>query len=197
MRVILIHGFNATPQMNFHPWLAEELRKRGFEVVTPTLPLKVGEELKMPEVMESMRQQVGYLKKDDILLGHSLGALVILQYLEVIEMTETPRAIVLVGAPWKVARAELRQLFMVDLDADVMMWKAREFVVVHSDDDAMVPIEHGVRLAEALKARFVKTHGDDHYMGEQYPVLVNTIEEISVRPHEYAPGVTLTNDFEF
>jgi predicted alpha/beta hydrolase family esterase len=111
-------------------------------------------------------------------------------------MTETPRAIILVGAPWKVARPELRQLFMVDLDADVMMWKAREFVVVHSDDDALVPLEHGKRLAEALKARLIETHGDDHYMGAQYPVLVKTIEEIAARPFEFAPGMSLANDFE-
>ena len=39
MRVILIHGFNANPTMNFHPWLAGALRDKGFEVCVPELPL--------------------------------------------------------------------------------------------------------------------------------------------------------------
>ena len=39
MIIILVHVFNASPDKNFHPWLANELRERGFEVVTQTLPL--------------------------------------------------------------------------------------------------------------------------------------------------------------
>lgn len=195
MRIILVHGFNADSGKNFHPWLAQELRERGFEVVAPNLPLLTTEELNVPAMVEEMKAQIGYLKNDDILLGHSLGAFIILQYLEAIEMTETPRAVVMVAAPWKVSRPELRRLFLVDLDADVLMWKAREFVVVHSKDDPMVPFEHGQRLAETFKAKFVPTDGDGHFMAEKYPVLVETIEELAARPFEFAPGQSLPDDF--
>lgn len=198
MRVILVHGFNASPEMNFHPWLSQSLREAGFEVVVPRLPLSIDAngDLHVPQIIEEMKAQVGWLKHDDILLGHSLGAFVILQYLEAVEMTETPRAVVMVAAPWKVARPELRRLFLVDLDADVLMWKAREFVVVHSKDDQLVPIEHGRRLAEAFKAKFVETDSDGHFMGEQYPVLVKTIKDIAARPFEYAPGQSLHDELE-
>lgn len=195
MRIILVHGFNASPQMNFHSWLADQLRDRGFEVVVPTLSLTTTEELNLPLIIEEMKSQVGYLKNDDILLGHSLGAFIIMQYLEAVEMMETPRAIILVAAPWKVLRPEIRRLFLMDLDAEVLMWKAREFVVVHSKDDSLVPFEHGKRLAETLKARLVETDGDGHFMGVSYPVLVETIVEIAGRPFEYAPGKSLTDDF--
>jgi hypothetical protein len=196
MRAILIHGFNASPDMNFHPWLRDQLRDRGFEVVAPTLTLRADQEIDLPTIIEEMKKQIGFLKSDDILLGHSLGGLLILQYLEAVEMTETPRAVILVGAPWKVAKAELRRLFMADLDADVTMWKSREFVVVHSKDDKLVPIEHGKRLAESLKARFVERDGDDHYMAAEYPILRDLIVEIANTPVQYAPGMSLANDFE-
>ncbi|MBI5369851.1 alpha/beta hydrolase [Candidatus Uhrbacteria bacterium] len=195
MRVILVHGFNASPQTNFHPWLAEQLRGRGVEVVVPKLSLSTTEELNLPLIIEEMKSQVGYLKNDDILLGHSLGAFIILQYLEAVEMTETPRAFIMVAAPWNVSRPELRRLFLVDLDADVLMWKAREFIVVHSKDDTLVPFEHGKRLAQTFKARLVETEHDGHFMGEQYPILFETIEEIAGRPFEYAPGKSLEDDF--
>jgi predicted alpha/beta hydrolase family esterase len=196
MRVILLHGFNANPDMNFHPWLKRELEDRGFSVVVPKLELLAGQELDFPQLFEEMKKQIGYLKKDDILLGHSLGALLLLQYLEAIEMVETPRAMILVAAPWKVSRPELRRLFVDELDADVLMWKAREFVVVHSKDDKLVPFEHGQKLAESLKARFVATSSDDHYLGEQYPVLRDLIVEIANTPVVYEPGEGLKNDFE-
>lgn len=195
MRVILVHGFNSNPSMNFHPWLRDSLRERGFDVVAPELPLVVGDELDLPAIIEKMKSEVGYLKSDDILLGHSLGAFIILQYLEAVEMTETPRAVVMVAAPFNVSRPELSRLFLVDLDADVLMWKAREFVVVHSRDDKMVPFEHGEKLALQLKARLVPTDGDDHYLGERYPVLLETIEEISKRPFEFTPGQSLSDDY--
>lgn len=195
MRIILVHGFNASPQMNFHPWLSNELRQRGFEVVSPTLPLSTSDELNLPNLIEEMKKQVGYLKSDDILLGHSLGAFIILQYLEAIEMTETPRAVILVAAPTKVSKPELRQLFLDELDADVLMWKAREFVVIHSKDDNLVPFEHGVNLSQMLKARLVTSMSDDHYMGERYPVLLETIEGIINKPFEYSPGLGINDDF--
>ena len=195
MRVILVHGFNANPAMNFHPWLADQLRDRKFDVVMPELPLSTKEEFNLPEIIEKMKQEVGYLKSDDILLGHSLGAFIILQYLEAIEMTQTPRAVILVAAPWNVSRPELRRLFFVDLDADVLMWKAREFVVVHSKDDQLVPYEHGERLATQLKARLVTTESDGHFMNDQYPILLETIEEIARRPFEFEPGMSLKDDY--
>jgi predicted alpha/beta hydrolase family esterase len=195
MRIILVHGFNASPEMNFHPWLAEQLRALGHEVLTPTLPLSTKDDIDVPTIVETMKEQVGYLKNEDILLGHSLGAFVILQYLEAVEMTETPRAVVLVAAPWKVKNPALRRLFLADLDADVLMWKAREFVVVHSEDDTLVPFEHGKKLSERLKARLVSSKEDGHFMESEYPVLLETVTEIVGRPFEYEPGMSLDDDY--
>tara|TARA_Y100000031_G_C8049647_1_gene305542 strand:+ start:50 stop:652 length:603 start_codon:yes stop_codon:yes gene_type:complete len=195
MRVILVHGFNATPQDNFNPWLADTLRDMGFEVETPELPLSTKDNLDLPQIIETMKDQVGYLKSDDILLGHSLGAFIILQYLEAVEMTETPRAVVLVAAPWKVSRQELKQLFIADLDADVLMWKAREFFVVHSKDDELVPFEHGERLAKQLKAKLLSVDKQGHFMGEEYPILAEIIKRIAEKPVEYDPGVGLSDDY--
>ena len=196
MRVIIVHGFNANPQSNFYPWLSDRLRDKLFDVVVPALPLLTTEELNLPLVIEEMKKQIGYLHNDDILIGHSMGAFIILQYLEAVEMTETPRAVIMVAAPWKVSRPEMRRLFLDDLDAEVLMWKAREYVVVHSKDDTLVPFSHGQTLAESLKARLIETDGDDHYMGPEYPVLLETIEQIARTPFEYAPGQSLDDDYK-
>lgn len=196
MRIILLHGFNANPEMNFHPWLRSELQNRGFEVVCPRLDLSPGQEFDLLKIIDDLKKQIGYLKNEDILLGHSLGGLLLLQYLEAAEMVETPRAVVLVAAPWKVSRPELSQLMVDELDADVIMWKAREFVVIHSKDDKLVPFEHGKKLAEALRARFVERDGEDHYMGEQYLILRDLLLEIAVKPVDFDPGQGLKNDFE-
>ena len=193
MRAIIVHGFNANPDSHFYPWLAEQLKNKGFDVVVPRLDLKTDVELDVPAIVEQMRSQVGILHSDDILVGHSLGAFIILQYLEAVEMDETPRAVVMVAAPWNVKRPELRRLFLVDLDADVLMWKAREYVVIHSKDDTMVPAEHGQKLATAFKARYLETDSNGHFMDAAYPVLVEVIEQLFATPFEYAPGQALAD----
>ncbi len=195
MRVILVHGFNSSPEMNFHPWLARELRKKGYEVVTPTLPL-TRSEFDLTKVMEIMHSQVGYLKGDDIVLGHSLGALIVLQYLEAVEMSEQPRAVVLVAPPWNVSREEIRRLFIADLDADVLMWKAREFFVLHSRDDKLVPLDHGKRMADALKAKLIEVDGENHFMDAEHPVLLEMIEKIARTELEYDPGQGLEDAYK-
>ena len=82
MRVTLIHGFNATPEMNFHPWLASTLRAKGYDVRVPELPLKAGETLEAEELMAIMDEKIGMLTNEDIVLGHSLGGVLALRYLE-------------------------------------------------------------------------------------------------------------------
>ncbi len=181
--------------MNFHPWLAVELRARGFEVLAPRLNLKAGEDIRLSDVLEALREQVGPLSGDDILLGHSLGGLMMLQYLEAAEMDAPPRAALLVASPWHVNNPALRHLFIADFDAEVLMWKAREFFVIHSSDDKLVPMDHGRKWAEVLKARFIQTEGDGHYMDARYPVLLSAIEDIAAHPHEFAPGKSLKDDF--
>lgn len=196
MRVISVHGFNASSDMNFHPWLADQLRDRGFQVETPDLDLSSDDDIDLKQTIADLKEQIGFLKKDDILVGHSLGAFIVLQYLEAVEMTETPRAVLLIAAPWHVQKEELQRLFVADLDADVLMWKAREFVVVHSKDDELVPFEHGEKMAKALKAKLVALEDCGHFMKEEYPILLETIQEIADTSFEYAPGEGLEDDFK-
>ncbi|MFH1236058.1 MAG: alpha/beta fold hydrolase [Parcubacteria group bacterium] len=196
MRIISIHGFNASSQSHFHPWLKEQLQDKGHEVIVPDLPLTAEGELDLTKIISAMRAQIGLLKSDDIIVAHSLSAFIVLQYLEAVEMVGTPRAVIFVAAPWKVSKQELRRLFIADLDADVLMWKAREFVIVHSKDDQLVPFDHAQKLAEAFKGHLVATETDGHFMNEQHPVLVEVIKQIVDTPFEYNPGALLADVFE-
>lgn len=196
MRITIIHGFNATPTSHFYPWLADTLRAKGYDVQVPELPLKTGEELEAEALLELMHEKIGMLTGDDIVIGHSLSAVLALRYLEYVELKSTPRAFVLVAPPWKVGASEMQSLFMTNLDFDVVPWKAAEFVVVHSPDDAMVPFDHAKKWTEVLKARLVDAPGNDHYMGKEYPILVELIEELKNHPVEFAPGESLTDELK-
>ncbi len=193
MRVILIHGFNASPDMNFHPWLRDELHQAGFEVLAPELPFKGEPDLF--EWIKAMEEQIGRLEADDIILGHSLGGVLALRYLEAAEAMGTPRAVILVAAPWRTRKAEMKSFFTHELDADVLMWKARDFIVVHSKDDELVPFDHAEKYRDILKGKLLTRENEDHYMGEKYPILLQLIKKLAEKDYEINPGEGLENDF--
>ena len=50
---------------------------------------------------------------------------------------------------------------------------------MHSQDDFVVPYKHGVALSEALpKAEFVTFEDKNHFLVEEFPELVDKIQEL-------------------
>ncbi|EKD32897.1 MAG: hypothetical protein ACD_76C00121G0005 [uncultured bacterium] len=194
MRFILIHGYKSSPEKNFFPWLISELRSRGHEVIAPTLP-----DPENPQIdawLELLKQETRFLKNDTVIYGHSIGAAAALRFLEMSEAASTPRACVLSSPPLMVRKPEsLQAFFMSDFDFDVLMWKASEFYVIHSKDDAVVPFSHGEKYAERLHATLIATESDGHFDGAKYPVILDTLLKAASPLEESEPGSKLQNDY--
>lgn len=193
MRIVLIHGYNSGPDQNYNPWLAEQLRAKGFEVIAPKLPLE-GE----PDAMlciDALVQAVGRLDDKTIIVGHSLGAVLALRYIEAAEAASIPRAVVLVGAPWQTKSEKIKNLFLSEFDYDVVAWKAKEFVIVHDKEDKLVPFDHALKYQKMLNGELVETTSNDHFMDAQYPILLETIVKKTEPLPPIEPGYTLPNRY--
>lgn len=193
MRVILVHGYKSGPELNFLPWLTMELRAKGFDVVCPQLPEPENPD---PDAWtKALLEVAAPLDKDTIIVGHSLGGAAALKLLEAAEARTTPHALVLIATPWMIRDEKFRGFFMSELDFEVLMWRASKIVVVHAKDDAIIPFEHGKRLAAALHARLVDPDEGGHFQGAEYPVILDTICAVADEPVVYAPGETLNHQF--
>lgn len=193
MRIVLIHGYNSSPTENFHPWLARELKDRGFEVIAPKLPLEG--EVESVACIESLVKAVGRLDEQTIILGHSLGGVLALRYLEAAEAATIPRACILVGSPWQTKSEKIRGLFLSEFDYDVVTWKAREFVIVHDKEDKLVPFDHAEKYARMLQAELIATSGNDHFMEKEYPILLETVVKKSQPRPPIQPGMSLRDAY--
>ena len=87
-KALLLHGWEGTSQSHWFPWLKSELEKKWYKVVVPNLP-----DTDTPIV----ENQVDFLKnlselqgfwKGDVLIAHSLGSQVWLQYIQDNNITE-------------------------------------------------------------------------------------------------------------
>ena len=87
-KALLFHGWEGTSQSHWFPWLKSELEQKWYSVIVPSFP-----DTNTPIV----ENQVNFLKnlpelesfwKGDILIGHSLGSQVWLQYIQDKNATE-------------------------------------------------------------------------------------------------------------
>jgi len=194
MRIVIIHGYNSGPDQNFHPWLVKELQNRGHKVLAPKLP-REGE----PDALvciETLIKEVGRLDEDTIVLGHSLGGVLALRYLEAAEAISTPRAVILVGSPWQTKSEKTKGLFLTEFDYDVVMWKAKEFVVIHDKDDKLVPFDHAQKYQKMLNAELIATNDLDHFMEAEYPIILETILKKTEAMTPIEPGVGLEDRYQ-
>src|SRR3989338_5397140 len=79
-RFFVIHCWEGHPNNNWYPWLKEELERSGVQVDVPAMP-SPGFPV-MAEWMERLRQTINNPDETVCLVGHSLGVIAILPYLE-------------------------------------------------------------------------------------------------------------------
>jgi uncharacterized protein len=193
MRIILVHGYKSSPTMNFFPWLERELRSRGFDVIIPVLPNP--EEPDRDAWTAALVDASAPLTDQTIIVGHSLGGAAILRMLEAAEARSTPHAVVLVSTPWMIKDERFRGFFFSEFDFEVLMWRASKFLVIHAQNDPIIPVEHGKRYAGVLHAKLVTPETGEHFQGAEYPVILEEILKIAEEPVVYAPGKSLDDDY--
>jgi uncharacterized protein len=150
-RAFIIHGWEASPDSNWFPWLKKELENKGFSV----------EVLNMPDTDHpEMGKWLAHLKKTIInpdentyLIGHSLGVITILRYLEQLENQKIGGAVIVAGFPESIGFDEISSFFKTPLNYEKVKNAARHFMAIHSDNDPYVPIKNGEILRDKLGAK--------------------------------------------
>ena len=194
MRIIGIHGYRSSPGQHFWPWLEDELKKRGHEVLIPSLP---DPENPDPEAWtEALVEVARMLTDEDIIVGHSLGGATALRFLEAAEARTTPKVCILISAPWFIKDDRFRGFFLTDLDHDVLMWRASRFHVVHAKNDKVIPLDHAQKYAGVFHASLTTPETGGHFNEQpSYPVILEVIEKAIAEPMVYAPGKSLPDAY--
>jgi predicted alpha/beta hydrolase family esterase len=162
-KVVIVHGTLGHPRENWFPWLASALRDLGHQVVVPTLPTPVGQSL--TGWLRAFDRQVGALRSDSILVGHSLGAAFALRILE--RQREPIARTRLVSAfegalglpqfdPWNAS------FFEEPFDWEQIKARAGQLTVYHGDDDPYVPLSKASAIADRLCSAVVVVSGGGH-----------------------------------
>jgi uncharacterized protein len=159
---IILHGTLGSPAGNWFQWLKNELEEKGMQVWVPQLP--------HPE-QPSLRQETDYVHqncpfvigKDTLVVGHSSGAI-----LALILAQENPGPIGQVVAVSVFHDNSLNwdpnsKLFDVPFDWRKIREKSQKLLLVSSDNDPYVPLEHAQYVADNCKTDLVVIPGQGHF----------------------------------
>ena len=179
MNFFIIHGIYANPESNWFPWLKKELENKGFEVVVPKFPTPLDQSLE--SWMRTIAKYKNRINEEAVLVGHSLGATFILNYLE--KSGKKIRAAYLVAPFHKLLGSSYDKLnnTFVDKQFDWEKIKSNcgKLFVCASDKDEYIPLEITKELIKKLNAEFNLIPDGGHLNKEsgydKFPLLLKII----------------------
>ena len=164
-KVFIVHGFEGSPNGGWRPWLMGELAKH--EIYACALSMPSPEAPKLAEWLAEISRHVDRNAQDELyLVGHSLGVPSILRYLETAPSALGLAGAVLVSGPCEpTGNAKLGEFLDEPFDLAAIKPKLGRCVVVHGDNDPLVPLAQAEKLSRELGAKLVIIKNGGHLNG--------------------------------
>lgn len=165
----------------------KQLEAEGFSVQIPAFP-----DTDAPQQatwVPHLAKAVG--KPDDqlFLIGHSVGCITILRYLETLKAGEQVGGVVLVaGFTDNLGFEELKNYFEMPINFALLRSKSKNgFIAIHSNNDPYVPLKFSEVFNQELGAEIVIKNAMGHFSGSiekedsctELPVVVEAVNELS------------------
>lgn len=185
-RVFVIHGWEGSPEGSWRPWVRNELEKRGFTVSVPAMPDTMNPIVE--KWVSYLAKIVGNPDKNCYFVGHSLGCITILRYLETLKDGQKVGGVVLIAGfghdlEYEDYKNELSSFFQTSINWVKIKKHCNKFVAIHSDDDPYVPIEHNDIFKNKLGAKSIIMHNMKHFSGDggilELPIALESLLKIA------------------
>ena len=162
MNFIIIHGVYSSPDDNWFPWLKKQLEGMGYEVIAPKFPTPLNQSLE--SWTRAFSQYEGKINEETVMIGHSLGATFILNYLE--KADKKIKAAIFVSGFHKLLGSSYDELNKTFVEKEFNWEKIKsscgKFFVFASDNDEYIPLEIGQELSRNLGAEMNVVHDGGH-----------------------------------
>ena len=181
-RVFVIHGWEGYQEEGWRPWIKKELEKRGFEVFVPAMPNTMHP--KMDEWLNYLIKIVGTPDEDCYFVGHSLGCITILRYLETLKEGQKIGGVVFTaGFTSNLGLDEIGSFFKDPINWEKISSHCKKFIAIHSDNDPYVSLHYGKIFKEKLNAEVIVEHNMGHFSGDDgimfLPIALESVLKIS------------------
>ena len=168
VRVFIVHGYTAAPDRHWFPWLKSRMEtEHGAIVHVPAMPTP---DTPCPMAWyDYLQSAIGTADENTYLIGHSLGCAAVLRYLAGMHEGRTIGGCILVaGFNAKLPTLPALDGFMATpANLKNVINAAPKRVVIHSDNDAIVPPQFTADLAAQLGITADIIPGGGHFCGSE------------------------------
>lgn len=182
-RAFLIHGYEGRPEHGWILWLKDALEKKGVDSSAPLMPN--ADHPKMQEWVSKIDELVGSVDEDCVFVGHSLGVIAILRYIEQLPKDKKIGGAVLVaGFTSDLGIADLSNFYEKPIDWDAIRSHQGKYIALHSDNDPWVSIHYADFFQKELHADIVMQPGMKHFSGMdgiiELPIALESVLKLTI-----------------
>ncbi len=181
-KIVIIHGYTATPEKNWFPWLKSQLEVLGASVLVPQMPNSQAPD---PECwLQHLRDSQIVLDENTLFIGHSLGCISVLRFLakQKIQSGKIGGYILVSGfADEQETLPELKSHTDINLDYRYLKEIADIRISIISSNDEIVSPESSKSLAKLLDTEVVTISHAGHFLDREgyveFPTILELIKE--------------------
>ena len=166
-KVLLIHGFEGTPNGGWRPWLMGKLGL--LDVYACALPMPTPAMPKKEEWISEIAHAAGTPSENIFLVGHSLGVPAILHYLQTLPEGAKIGGAVLVSGPFTKPEGNeyepIKNFFEPAFDFAKIKASCKNFTVIHGDNDPIVVFSDAEIFSKELFCKLVTIPNGRHLNG--------------------------------
>lgn len=177
--IYIVHGYTASSTANWYPSFKDELNNIAKVTV-----------LDMPNPMQpDFNEWVNHLEKnidknhnEIILIGHSLGCVTILNYLNYHKINGIKSIFLISGFVEETPIPALSKFIDPPLNYDHLIQKIPNRMAISAIDDDIVPYSYTKKMADKLKAEFTLLNEGKHFIDRdgivEFPYLINEVKKL-------------------
>ncbi len=156
--ILIVHGWDASPSQHWFFPAKEKFEKAGFNVFLPEMPGNY-----FPKKEEWLKIIEETVKGDDwIFIGHSLGGVAVLKYLE--NAPFRAKHIILIATAYEpMSFQPIENFFDMPFEWEKIKSNCPKFDIVIESDDPVVPTEHGKNFVKNLGGKLHILPGGTHF----------------------------------
>jgi uncharacterized protein len=181
-KVYIVHGYTAAPDHHWFTWLKKTMTTESVTVEVLAMPDSMAPE---PEAwLTYMNNHVEQPDQRTFFVGHSLGCITILKYVERLDANIEVGGVIMVSGFGDTVSTlpELDGFVHQPVDYNKLIACIAERIVIAAEDDAIVPIVHSERLAQYLHADLYRVEQAGHFLDRdgyvEFPLLRDLLSRI-------------------
>lgn len=185
--IVLVHGSYGRPYENWFPWLESKLSEKGIRCTVPTFPSPEHQKFADWAKLLDYYEEMGYIDRDTILIGHSCGSIFLVRYLFERPKLKVSCLITVSGYNGFISgdtRMDvLNKDFYTESSLKGLECNVGQIHSFYSKNDPFIPISHLEDFARKLGGREHVIENAGHFNSaagfDAFPELLDLIDNIS------------------